>query len=290
MIKFNKIGKFVAGAVLAMSSSVAMAEHVPGLAFSETLFTINPTAVGLTGCGTSTCTARYIDFSYRAEVNQTNTGMGTASFAETGAGFFGSFRADDLGDSPLEDTGLTTNYRMYFVFSAAGNTSTGAEGPIDGTFSAFNYTIYIDPNRNTGLSQPGTGGVDETVVPTGITSDDFAVLTGTLESGGFHIFGGLANGDFDVIASATRIADANGNFFFGGEAFATGVARTDINGVNSSVMGVSPDNPFADTTDILINGSGNTSFEPVDVPEPASLALFGLALAGVAFTRRGKKA
>ena len=284
MIKFSKIGKFVAGAVLAMSSSVALADHVPGLAFSETSFTINPGAVGLEGCDAGTCTATYIDFSYRAEVDQTNTGMGTASFAETGGGFFGTFR-NDLGGSPVGGTGLNNSYQMYFVFTATGNTAAGGGGSVDGTFNSFDYTIYLDPGFNTTLTNPSLGLANEQVVRAGTTSDDIAVLAGTLQTGGFHIFSGLANGDFNVLANAVAIGD-----FFGGEAFASGVARTDINGVNSSVMGVSTTNPFADTTDILINGSGNTSFEPVDVPEPASLALFGLALAGVAFSRRGKKA
>ncbi|HEY0491349.1 MAG TPA: flocculation-associated PEP-CTERM protein PepA, partial [Telluria sp.] len=258
--------------------------HVPGLAFSETSFTINPSAVGLEGCGGSTCTATYIDFSYRAEVDQTNTSATTASFAETGGGFFGTFRTD-LGGSPVGQTGLGDSYQMYFVFSSTGTTAAGGGGSIDGTFNSFEYTIYLDPGFNTTLSNPSLGVANEQVVRGGTTSDDIAVLAGTLETGGFHIFSGLANGDFNVLANAAAIGD-----FFGGAAFASGVARTDINGVNSSVMGVSPTNPFGDTTDILINGSGNTSFEPVDVPEPASLALFGLALAGVAFTRRAKKA
>ena len=54
---------------------------------------------------------------------------------------------------------------MYFVFSAAGTTSTGGEGPIDGTFSSFNYTIYIDPDRNTGLSQPALAALMKPLLP-----------------------------------------------------------------------------------------------------------------------------
>ncbi|NML60360.1 flocculation-associated PEP-CTERM protein PepA [Massilia sp. RP-1-19] len=283
MIKLNKIGKLVAAAVLALSSSAAMADHVPGFAFTAQTFTINPGAIGEAGCGGGTCTAKFIDFSYGAEVDQTNTGAGSASFVETGGGFFGTFRTA-LNGPVVGGTGLNNNYAMYFVFSAAGTTAPGGGGTIDGTFSAFNYTIYVDRDMDTDFNTVTVGGANESIAPIGDTTDDIAVLTGTLVEnfGGFHIAGGLANGDFDVIATAIAL-----NGFFGGDAFASGSAQTDINGVNSLIAGV-PGDGFSDATDITILGSGNASFQPV--PEPASLALFGLALAGVAFSRRSKKA
>lgn len=282
MIAINKIGKFVGGVLLVLASSAAVAGHVTGLAFTEANFTINPDAVDLEGCNGGTCTARYIDFSYRAEVDQTNVDMGSASFTESGGGFFGTFRTD-LGGAPVGRTGLGNSYQMYFVFAATGTTGDGGGGTIDGTFRTFDYTVYLDPGFDTVLVNPTTGGANETVTVASGGADDIAVLRGTLETGGFHIAGGLANGDFAVIASAVRIGD-----FFGGEAFASGEARTDFNGVNSLIDGVPAGNPFATTTDITIDGSGNASFQPV--PEPASLALFGLTLAGIAFTRSNKKA
>lgn len=274
------LGKLAGAAVLALASNAALASHIPAFGFGAEGFTIDPTAVGEAAC--VNCSATYINFSYRAEVDQVTTSPGSAAFDETGGGFFNGF-LQDLGDGNVIGTGLDNGYRLYFLLSGAGTTSPSGGGSVNGVFNTFTYTMYVDKNMDTTLSPAVTnGGVDESIGVAGGGADDVAVLTGNLVPGfgGFHISGGLAAGDFDVVATATRIGT-----FFGGAAFEGAGAVTDINGVNTLITGI-PVFPFGNAIDIAINGSGNASFEAV--PEPGTLTLFGLALAGVAFSRRKK--
>lgn len=270
--------KILTSLLLAGLSLPVYAGHVPGFSFAAEPFTFNPTAFCDASAPCSAFTSSYIDFSYESEVDQTlNT------FTETGVGFFGTFR-DTLASPPEVGTGLGSAYQMYAVFNGAGTTAANLAGGIDGTFNSFNVSFYIDNNMDTtgNTFTTGIGGGNESKTVAGNTADDVLILTGVLDTGGFHVFGGLAAGDFDVLF---RVTSYN-NTVWGGQAFSGSLIQGDLNGVNTQVSGVAP--PPVSFVDGRIIGSGNASFR---VPEPASMSLLGLGLVGMgALLRRKRKA
>ncbi len=246
-------------ATLALGAATASAQSsTPGQTF-----TVN--------APTGSFQANAVDFSYRADVTQTGTGDNTASFVETGAGFFSTFQ---LGiGSPVFGSGLNSDYKLYAEFVGTGNVAqTGAI--VEGDFTTFNLTVRLDPQGDTNF----TSQTSRLLVGTG---NDLTVLTGTLSQGEFRVdTSGLENGGFDVLLNVQTVGS-----FFAGAAFANGMSLADFNGVNSFITGLSIPGEGASNS-VRIEGSGNLTVAAIPEPETYALMLAGLGVVGFMARRR----
>lgn len=257
----KKAAQAVAVAALAMAAATgANANHVPGATISGVSFGVNPSAVGE---AQSSFQALAINFNYQALVSQSAAG----NFNESGLATFSTF--NNPFNTPLNATmtGLnlgpgTTGYNLYATFNATGTTTAAAGGGLNGIFSTFDLMFYVDRDRNTTTASGTT--------PGGVISDDVLVATASLNTGGFHVFPGLANGDYAVRVNATPV----GSFF-------SGIQVLDMTGVNTSITGVTA-GAFQNAS---ILGSGNVQA----IPEPETYALMVAGLGAMGFVARRRK-
>lgn len=199
-------------------------------------FIIDPTAIGKSE---TTFTATYMDFSYRAEIDQWVDKV--HHFAETGVGFFSAFQHPSLG-SPLNatTTGLNNTYKLYALFSGTGTSATNGFGGLDGSFNHFTVNIYADVNMDTTLGDFTNGMADGNEIMTveGVTVDDILVGTsGELWAGDFRVFPGLANGDFNIIVKIHGVNTGIGTGLFFAFPFEFGL-HMDFSAVHTLVEGI----------------------------------------------------
>lgn len=275
---------------MGLTSLSANAGHISGFSlFDGQEFTFDGTAYTTPIVGLyepTEFTATHIDFSYQADVDNTQVNATSSTFEENGVAFFSTFQNGLANPVGSFTSGLNVGggfgYKLYGVFEATGDSVANGDG-IDGTFQTFTLNIYIDDNEDTVIAPAGQGDPNETTGVSGATGDDVLILSGILDTGGFHVFSGLANGDFDVLFDITFFDPT----VWGGLAFAGTELSGDLNGVNTSIVGIDPANPFGTTNDILIQGSGNAAFK--SVPVPGVLGLLGAGLLGLGWVGRSRK-
>lgn len=284
---------------LALSTTSALASHIPAFAFLGQDFIVNPLAIGE---NFAPFVATSATFSYTSEIDQYGgvPGGTTANFDQTGFASFSSFNnrspsglatggtAIGAGTTGLNLGPGTLGYGLYAIFTGIGSVTTAGAPPggANGTYTSFNVSLFADPNNDTtfAFTTPdflNSGGNSYYAVP---NTADLLVLSGTLVpgAGGFHLSSGLANGDFDTIFTITSFGATN---FFSTNTSGQKLTTGDFNGVISTFSGVAL--PPTNFVDGIVTGSGNVTLSAVTkIPEPGSLALVGLALAGLGFARR----
>lgn len=262
-----------AGSLLIAGTLGALLSSSPVLA--GPLFQVDQSVAGGGASGIVSGVDR-ISFEYQSRIDQTIVGGSLAGnddpFTQEGFLTKAAFGSPTGGSVPsLLNSSGDGGYGMYGIFTITGEADPlGADG-IQANFNTAFMTLYIDPDQDTTLAVPGAG----PVVAGGGTADDFAIINFTLSAGEAHVFGGLANGDFDTLLNVSLTPQGQAFFvdpvpFFPLENFG---------GNTQTITGASLTESFVATSD----GGGIELFQ---VPEPGTLALLGLGMMGMGFINR----
>ena len=256
-----------ASALKRTALSLALAAASMGASADLPSFTLDPSAVGLTGAA---FTADNLLISNYSTIANGDAG----SFTEMG---YLSVTGAQLGGGLASTPGLNEDYSLYVQFSGAGQTVFGTDymsGPTFGVLNSLSYTLYAY-NGNASF------GFDASNMPTTTATGAIALASGELIAGTGNVTTTPMFPSFSPTANAMLTMDttAGGAFFVSPTPFLNQALAAFTN-TSSQVV------PFAGGF-MIQQGGGSINFATA-VPEPKPYAMLaaGLAVLGLLSRRR----
>jgi hypothetical protein len=184
---------------------------------------------------------------------------------------------------PSQLGAVTANqYQLYALYQSSGTFATSGAGvtTFTDTPGSGSIHVFIDPSSNTTFTAPANGSLPWLTPGNG---EDYNIAngtplggTGTLDPNLPTCGGGINCGSFGTTTSFFLTA-------LGSQYFTLPIPFYNVSFQSGQL------NNFTPTGTQTINGSLDVAFQPLAVPEPATLALLGIGILGAGVMRRTRK-